>query len=139
MRASVTAASGLSSCGSVSRPIGSIAVKHSLRYSAACEIFPDQRSNPCLLHWQTDSLPLNLQGSPQSTVLNHFSPNHHPSITDSRNRSCSDLYQNWERVGPHTLKTYPHHFIPNSDIWLLLLLAFGNKPESHSVSSSLRL
>ena len=30
----------------------------------ACGIFPDQRSNPCLLHWQADSLPLGHQGSP---------------------------------------------------------------------------
>ena len=27
-------------------------------------IFPDQGSNPCLLHWQADSLPLSHQGSP---------------------------------------------------------------------------
>ena len=28
------------------------------------EIFPTQRSNLCLLHWQVDSLPLSYQGSP---------------------------------------------------------------------------
>ena len=28
----------------------------------ACGIFLDQGSNPCLLHWQTDSLPLSCQG-----------------------------------------------------------------------------
>ena len=27
-------------------------------------ILPDLESNPCLLHWQVDSLPLNHQGSP---------------------------------------------------------------------------
>ena len=27
-------------------------------------IFPDRGSNPCLLHWQADSLPLSHQGSP---------------------------------------------------------------------------
>ena len=27
-------------------------------------VFPDQGSNPCLLHWQADSLPLSHQGSP---------------------------------------------------------------------------
>ena len=43
---------------------GSIAVAHRLNYSAACGIFPDQGSNPCLLHWQADSLPLSHQGSP---------------------------------------------------------------------------
>ena len=28
---------------------------HGLRRSLACGIFPDQRSNPCSLHWQADS------------------------------------------------------------------------------------
>ena len=27
-------------------------------------VFPDQESNPCLLHWQADSLPLSHRGSP---------------------------------------------------------------------------
>ena len=31
----------------------------------ACEIFPDQGSNPCPPHWQADSEPLDHQGSPQ--------------------------------------------------------------------------
>ena len=30
----------------------------------ACGIFPDQGLNPCLLHWQADSLPLSHEGSP---------------------------------------------------------------------------
>ena len=29
-----------------------------------CGIFPDQKSNLCLLHWQADSLPLSHQRSP---------------------------------------------------------------------------
>ena len=29
-------------------------------------VFPTQESNPCLLHWQADSLPRNHQGSPDS-------------------------------------------------------------------------
>ena len=37
---------------------------HRLSCSAACGIFPDQELNPCLLHWQVDSLPLSEQGSP---------------------------------------------------------------------------
>ena len=35
----------------------------------ACGIFPDQGSNPCLLLWQVDSLPLSHQGSPQETCF----------------------------------------------------------------------
>ena len=34
--------------------------------SEACGIFPDQGSNPCLLHEQVDSLPLSHQGSPHN-------------------------------------------------------------------------
>ena len=38
--------------------------------------FPTPAGNPCLLHWQTDSLPLSRQGSPNfpcRKVLNHNS------------------------------------------------------------------
>ena len=37
---------------------------HGLSCSVACGIFLDQGSNPCPLHWQTDSQPLRHQGSP---------------------------------------------------------------------------
>ena len=43
---------------------GSVVVAHRLSCSTACGIFPDQGSNPCLLHWWADSLPLNQQRSP---------------------------------------------------------------------------
>ena len=42
----------------------SVIVVHGLSCSEACGIFPDQGSNPCLLHWQVDCLPLNYQQSP---------------------------------------------------------------------------
>ena len=38
--------------------VGSVVVAHGLSCSMACGILPDQRSNPWLLHWQADSLPL---------------------------------------------------------------------------------
>ena len=38
-------------------------VPHGLSCSVACGIFPDQGSNPCPLHRQTDSQPLRHQGS----------------------------------------------------------------------------
>ena len=37
--------------------------------SAARGIFPDQGSNPCLLHWQADSQPLRHQGSPKIIII----------------------------------------------------------------------
>ena len=48
-----------------SRCAGSVVVAHGLSCSAACGIFPDQGSNLCPLHWQTDSQPLRHQGSPR--------------------------------------------------------------------------
>ena len=47
-----------------SRRAGSVTVAHGRSCSAACEIFPDQGSNPCPLQWQADSQPLRHQGSP---------------------------------------------------------------------------
>ena len=47
----------------------SIVNVHRLSCSAACGIFPDQGLNPCLLHWQADSLPLGHQGSPLPSPL----------------------------------------------------------------------
>ena len=48
---------------------GSVVVAHGLHCFVACWIFPDQGLNPCLLHWQTDSLFLSPQGSPFSSCL----------------------------------------------------------------------
>ena len=52
-----------------SRRAGSVVVAHRLSCSVACGIFPDQGSNPCLLHWQADSQPLCHQESPSSGTL----------------------------------------------------------------------
>ena len=48
---SVVAACGLRSCSSC-------ALEHRLSCSVAFGIFADQGSNPCLLNWQADALPL---------------------------------------------------------------------------------
>ena len=37
-------------------------VAHGLSSSAGCAIFPDQRLDLCLLHWEVDSLPMSHQG-----------------------------------------------------------------------------
>jgi len=55
---------GFRSCSSWPPSTGSVAVVHALSCPAVCEIFLDERLNPCLLHWQVDSSPLSLQGSP---------------------------------------------------------------------------
>ena len=54
-----------------SRCAGSVVVAHGPSFSVACGIFPDQRSNPCPLHWQADSQPLRHQGSPPPPFLSH--------------------------------------------------------------------
>ena len=39
-----------------------------------CGMLKAQKSNPCLLHWQANSLPLSHQGSPSLSLLKfHFS------------------------------------------------------------------
>ena len=74
------------------RRTGSVIVAHGPSCSAACGIFPDQSSNPCPLHWQTDSQPLRHQGSPgftlnvvHSMVLDKYmvTCTHHYSIIQS--------------------------------------------------------
>ena len=49
---------------------GSVVAAHGLSCSMACGILLDQGWNPCLLHWQVDSLPPSHQGSP---LLHSFS------------------------------------------------------------------
>ena len=49
--------------------MGSVAMMHGLSCSKACEIFPDQGSFQCLLHWQVDSLLLSHPGSPSPDPL----------------------------------------------------------------------
>ena len=43
---------------------GSVVAAHRRSCSAACGVFLDQESNPCLLPWQADSYSLSCQGSP---------------------------------------------------------------------------
>ena len=70
--ASPFAAHSLSSCGSRLRSTGLIVVARALSCSDACGISADQGQDPCLLHWQTDSLPLSHQGSPYLEFLINF-------------------------------------------------------------------
>ena len=64
---------------------GSVLMMHRLCCSAACGIFPDQGSNPCLLHWQADSLPVSYQGSPRLKILisGCVSPDLSPGLSET--------------------------------------------------------
>ena len=46
-----------------------LVVAHGLGCPAACGIFVPGGLNPCPLHWQADSLPLDHQGSPSAMIL----------------------------------------------------------------------
>ena len=48
---------------------GSVAVAQGACCSMAHGIFSDQGSNPCLLYWQANSLPLSHQGSPKKSFF----------------------------------------------------------------------
>ena len=47
----------------------SVVVVHGLSCSTARGIFPDHGLDPCLLHWQVDSLPLSHQRSPGKVLI----------------------------------------------------------------------
>ena len=51
----------------------SVVVVHQHSSSAAHGVLPRQGPNPCLLHFQADRLPLNLQGSPELLYFNKLS------------------------------------------------------------------
>ena len=64
---------------------GLVLMIHRLCCSAACGIFPGQGSNPCLLHWQADSLPVSYQGSPRLKMLisGRVSPDLSPRLSET--------------------------------------------------------
>ena len=53
---------------------GSVVVAQGLCFSSACGVFPDQGSNPCLLHWWVDSYPPSRQGSPDAKCFESIDP-----------------------------------------------------------------
>ena len=79
------------------------------------QIFPDKGSNPCLLHWQADSLPRSPLGSPHSpfctkvftTVLQKLvlvSPLASPLLLSSLpTPRCSHMHQAHFQFSPFTL------------------------------------
>ena len=71
---------------------GSVVVAHRLSCPEACGIFLDQGLNPCLLHWQEDSLPLSHQGIPLSLFKwdSNFSFRFHLRIWKNEERIYQD-------------------------------------------------
>ena len=65
--------------------MGLIVVAPRLSCSVACGIFPDQGSQPCLLHWPADSSPVSHQGSPwKAQSLNHWTAREVPTVSHFR-------------------------------------------------------
>ena len=84
-----------------SRRAGSAIVAHGPS-CVACEIFPDQGSNPYPLHWQADSQPLRHQGSPGDVFLKCWTPTtcFRPTMGASKKcRSLGLLNLNLWRIG----------------------------------------
>ena len=63
-RAQASHCSGFSCCGAWGPETGSAVVTQGLSCLSACGIFLDQGLNPCPLHWQVDSQPLDHKGLP---------------------------------------------------------------------------
>ena len=61
--------SGFSCCGAWALEWASVVVVHGFSCSTARGIFLDQGLNPCPLHWQADSYPLDHQRSPNPPSL----------------------------------------------------------------------
>lgn len=83
--------------------------------SATCGFFPDRGLNPCLLHWQVDSLPRNHQGSPLLTLTQdcHIINEQLQSSLNSSPQTFRKYLLLWN-LGCHTtLALFPHdHFPP---------------------------
>ena len=69
-----------SSCGFGTLELRLSSCGHWLNYFKACGIFLDQGSNPCPLHWQVDSYPLDWRGS---TLCIFLFTMVHPSLVQS--------------------------------------------------------
>ena len=72
---------------------GSIVVSVGFSCSAARGIFLAQGSNPCLLHWQADSYPLDQQGSSEDRVLTEEDL----SLLRTLGRFCWNMFEKDDR------------------------------------------
>ena len=86
----------------------SVVAELGLSCSTASRVFSDQGLNPCALHWQADSLPLNHQGSPVSYLLKRFVEAHKMH----KSEKCSSMHfykvANYVAATGLRYKTYKH-------------------------------
>ena len=91
----------------LSQSMGSAVVAHRLRWPVLCGIFPEERSNPCSLHWRVDH-----RGSPMFVFNNNMS--HLNCVI----RSETVLWA----TATHYLISSSHQ---HSEVWKLWLFTFA--------------
>ena len=79
---------------------------HGLCCSVAYGIFPDQGSNPCLLHSQVDSLALSHQGSHTTLSIANLLSNIIPKLSCNFPPQYSILFYRFLKVSFSVVRTY---------------------------------
>ena len=98
------------SCSSQALERGLVVVQ-GLSCSKACGILPDQESNPCLLHWQADSLPQSPQRSLFLGFLTGVFCRDQGNATWETQKGWNVLYKYWQ-VCIECCSTCPVLFLP---------------------------
>ena len=110
---------GFSSCGSQRLGHRPNSVEHGLSGFVARGSFMGQELNPCLLHWQEDSLPPSHQGSPRPITFNRikfkffslvFSLAHLPPHPPTSHPSSGQ--EGFPLPSLETFSVHPHRHIP---------------------------
>ena len=103
-------------------------------------IFPTQGSNPCLLHWQTDSLPLSQQGSPSIHLIPSnpcFSFRHPNSLICLLYYMFSDIFLLQYYFGQCDISVLVLHWRFAAIIWLCIFMLYLSSQSWAPVDSSL--
>ena len=132
---------GSSSCGSQLQSTASVVVARRLSYPTTSEI-SDQGSNPCPLHWQADSYPLDHQRSPWGRFVPPLaqgrgfilgaSPSeflHIPRTWGTLNCQAGST----EGMPPKPLKTKKKLTIIGISVWVWFAIQFSNSYFPYSV------
>ena len=119
-RAQASGQSHLSSFGTRTQQLqltGSRARARQLWYPAACGIFSDQGLNPCPLHWQVDSQPLDHQGTPTYVVFRLLQYHQDSECNSSSIVDCEDCVCMFaQSLGCPTLCDPMDYSLPGSSV-----------------------
>ena len=102
---------GFSSCSSRLQSTGPVVVVHGIICPMACGIIPDQGWDPCLPHWQVDSLPLSHQRSPTMhyslTIPGSLSPSYLVTGLSTHEVVIIDPKSRWSMPQVHSASKGP--------------------------------